>query len=157
MGEGNSAPYVVLRVLGCGKYGEELDAPALKQHTLDLLKGVCKDEPEVLKNAYEKGQWFCTDGAPDERKCGTLLKEGEMPNLNFRCVDRPHNKQTILNHLHQNDDVLMEFEKRLVSGEKSLSRFLKNSSRAKAKFTRNQLDDCIAALQDLSYIEWMYE
>ena len=35
-------------------------------------------------------------------------------------------------------------------------RILANGS-GMVEFTRNQLDDCIAALQDLSYIEWMYE
>ena len=117
---------------------------------------ICKSRVRKA-HCLQIAQFWVTDGAPDERNVGHLLYRDDAPNMKFRFVDDPHCKQTVLKHVYENDAELQELEHKLCKGERSLARYIKNSKRYQAKFTKQQIEDDIAVLQDFCYAEQRFD
>ena len=126
---GPKGPYIACRLLGLGKYDEELDAHAKKQNFLDKLEETCQGNAVRKAHCLQIAQFWVTDGAKDERNVGHLLHRDDAPNMKFRFVDDPHCKQTVLKHVFENDAELEELDHKLVKGERSLARYIQNSKR----------------------------
>ena len=139
-------PWVIERLAGIVELGDDRTAEKQAELSQGVLRALAGDDLSKLV-------FFVSDNANDEIRCGHLLAS-QLSNLHFIVQDTTHSLQIPMRHATDAEPEVCDLERALLTDKRptpSVANLLRNDSRFRASFSKEQQKECLKVLRHLGY------